>query len=74
MTIVWYVYLVVWSVVFTSRMLAKDYSLSKKDGWEAYRKRSWLLLPKLFSSSALSYLIYASVGITSYLVYQEGGI
>ena len=26
----WYVYGVVWGILFTSRMLAKDYALSKK--------------------------------------------
>jgi steroid 5-alpha reductase family enzyme len=34
---IWYLYIFVWSVVFSSRMLAKEYSLSKKEGWEAYK-------------------------------------
>ena len=72
--VVWFVYLFVWCVVFPSRMLAKDYSLSKKNGWEEYRKRTWLLLPKLFNSSLLSYLIYLSVGYLGFATYTNGGV
>jgi steroid 5-alpha reductase family enzyme len=72
--IVWYVYLFVWGVVFPSRMAAKDYSLSKKNGWEEYRRRTWILLPKLFNSSALSYLIYASLCLAARSIYSLGGV
>ena len=64
----------VWGVVFPSRMAAKDYSLSKKNGWEEYRKRTWILLPKLFNSSALSYLIYVVVCLSARSIYNQGGI
>lgn len=32
--ITWYVYAMVWLWIFPSRMLAKEYSNSKKEGWE----------------------------------------
>jgi hypothetical protein len=32
--VTWYVYAVVWLWIFPSRMLAKEYSNSKKEGWE----------------------------------------
>jgi hypothetical protein len=55
-------------------MLSKDYSLSKKDGWEEYKQKTWILLPKLFNSSLLSYLFYAVFSIVSFTVYSNGGI
>lgn len=64
--IVWYHYLFVWSVIFTSRMLFKDLSNSKKAGWEEYKNRTWLLLPKLFSSSVLSIMFYACLGFSTF--------
>jgi hypothetical protein len=55
-------------------MAAKDYSLSKKDGWEEYRKRTWLLLPKLLNSDFVSYLVYLTAGLVSYFIFNNGGI
>ena len=72
--ITWYVYAFVWGFIFPSRMLSKDYSLSKKDGWEEYKQKTWMLLPKLFNSSLLSYLFYAVFSFVSFTVYSNGGI
>jgi protein-S-isoprenylcysteine O-methyltransferase Ste14 len=41
----------VWSVLFMTRMYAKDLSLATKKGWATYQQRSWLLLPKLIPRS-----------------------
>lgn len=72
--IVWYVYMVVWCVVFTSRMIAKDYSLSMKNGWEQYKTKTWMLLPKFFSSSIISYIIYGVIYFVFAYTYNNGGI
>lgn len=67
-------YAVVWLVIFPSRMLMKEYSLSKKEGWEEYKKKSWFFLPRLFNSDLLSYVLYAVVSSVSYWVYSNGGV
>ena len=72
--VTWYVYAVIWLWIFPSRMLAKEYSNSKKEGWELYKQRSWVLLPKLFKSSCLSYIFYSFVSYIMYVVYNNGGI
>lgn len=46
-----FVILAGWSVFFVRNMLKKDASLSRHPGWEAYRRRTGLLLPKLFRAS-----------------------
>jgi hypothetical protein len=55
-------------------MLQKDNSLSKKEGWDAYSKRSWLLLPKFFGNALLSIIIYATLIFSIYTIYNNGGI
>jgi len=72
--VTWYVYGIVWLWIFPSRMLMKEYSLSKKDGWEEYKKRSWFFLPKLFRSSVLSTVFYAVTFALFVWLYTNGGI
>lgn len=55
----WYFLALMWSVVFSSRMMMKDYSLSKKAGWKEYSETSWILPPKWFGSTFLSVIIYS---------------
>ena len=55
-------------------MLVKEYSLSKKEGWPEYEKRTWVLLPKFFNSDLFSYMFWALFFYTSYFVYSNGGI
>ena len=49
----WMVLAFIWGVVFMSNMYTKEDSLRKKPGWEAYRRRSWLLFPRLTISDML---------------------
>lgn len=70
----WYIYAVVWLWIFPSRMLMKEYSLSKKEGWEDYKKKSWFFFPRLFGSDLKSYLFYFVLYTTCYWVYQNGGV
>mmetsp|Transcript_18024 Transcript_18024/g.25355 ORF Transcript_18024/g.25355 Transcript_18024/m.25355 type:complete len:96 (+) Transcript_18024:2-289(+) len=44
----WCVLSYVWGLVFLTNMAKKEISLRKKAGWEEYKKKSNLLLPKLF--------------------------
>ena len=71
---VWFVYSYMWGLVFMIRILTKDYSLSKKAGWAAYQQKTWLLIPKLFNSCLISYLIYGSMSALFYFTYSNGGI
>ena len=55
-------------------MITKDYSLSKKAGFNAYHEKTWLLIPKLFNSSLWSYVIYGVAGALGYYIYSNGGL
>ena len=72
--IVWFCYAYIWGLYFSYRMLWKDYMLSRKDGWEEYKGRTWLFLFKLCNSSVITFLVYALLALTSYGVYNNGGI
>ena len=56
------------------RMNVKDYSLSKKPGWEAYSNKTWLLVPKLLNSSFWSFVIYGISLNVLYFIYHCGGL
>ena len=72
--LVWGVYLFIWTTVCVGRILAKDYSLSKKEGWEQYSQKTWILFPKFFDNTLLSLLVYATAILTGTLTYSNGGI
>lgn len=55
-------------------MSVKDYSLSKKHGWQEYKAKTWLLLPKLFNSDFWSYFIYGLFLLKCYILYRIGGL
>lgn len=71
---VWFIYSFVWGVIFTLRMILKEYSLSKKAGWKEYTRKSWFLVPKLYSSTLVSLLVYALFATVTYFCYTHGGI
>ena len=73
-TIVWCIYAYIWSLYFMLRMAWKDYQLSRKDGWEEYKSRTWLFLFKIGNSDILTVVFYATFATLSYLVYNQGGI
>lgn len=57
---------VVWLVLFATRMYAKDQSFAKKKGWAEYKNQSWVLLPKLVPTSDLATtIIYLAIGWVS---------
>ena len=57
-----------------SRMLQKDYSLSKKVGWKEYAKNSFMLPFKFGGSTKLSALIYSTFVGTAYYCWANGGM
>eukprot|EP00744_Colponema_vietnamica_P008601 GILI01012263.1.p1 GENE.GILI01012263.1~~GILI01012263.1.p1 ORF type:complete len:305 (+),score=82.62 GILI01012263.1:60-917(+) len=67
----WSILLYVWSVLFTTNMMVKEASLKRKDGWIEYSRKSWLLLPKLFSSSLVSTIFYVWLSIGLWILYKK---
>ena len=67
--IVWFIMSYMWFGVFVIRMSMKDYSLSKKKGWDKYKEHSWLLFPKFFGNTVYALLTYAVLGLVGYKVY-----
>ena len=72
--VVWYLYYFVWGFVFATRMAAKDYSNSKKLGWEEYRQKTWMLVPKLFNSTIVSITVYGFFCLLTWFFWSNGGI
>ena len=68
------VLLIVWSTVFFSRIYLKEQSLIKKEGYQEYSKKSFLLLFKFFSSDIINYIFYITFALVCYLTYNAGGI
>ena len=71
---VWIIYAYIWLLYFSLRMVWKDYQLSRKDGWEEYKKRTWLVLFKIGNSDILTVLFYSALGTLIYFVYSQGGV
>ncbi|KAM3129278.1 hypothetical protein pb186bvf_018657 [Paramecium bursaria] len=70
-------YLIVWSsfiIIFLSRMISKDCSLAKKNGWEQYKKQSHLFLWQIGSNKLLSYSIYLITSLYIYVSYSTDGL
>ena len=48
----WAILIYIWTLVFFTNMYNKERSLRKKKGWKAYRARSGMLFPWVFSTKA----------------------
>ena len=72
--VVWIIYACIWGLYFSLRMVWKDYQLSRKDGWEEYRRRTWMILFKVGNSDILTVLFYSAIGGLIYFVYSQGGV
>ena len=69
----WYVLGYMWTLIFLSRMLQKDYSLSKKAGWKEYEATSWMLPFKFGGSTVISIIIYSIfLGVTGFCLMNGG--
>lgn len=67
----WYVLVFVWSALFLPRMIVKDISLRKKEGWNTYD--SYLLFPKFSSSHIDNLIIYGLITTVGLAMYASGG-
>lgn len=73
--LVWTIYLLIWCLICSGRMITKDYRLSKKEGWETYKQHSWILFPKLIrSSSVLTLITYFGLTCIGIYIKASGGI
>ena len=63
-----------WGIVFVCRMIQKDYSLSKKAGWNEYAATSWMLPFKFGGSLVISFVIYTIFFGCVYFCLNNGGI
>jgi steroid 5-alpha reductase family enzyme len=64
----------VWFIVFTLRIMEKENSLRKKDGWKEYSQRSWVLIPKINGRTIDSILAYGISAFIGFWMYNNGGI
>lgn len=64
----------VWFIVFTLRIMEKENSLRKKEGWIQYSQRSWVLIPKVNGRTLDSIVFYGLAIAISVLMYSNGGI
>lgn len=70
----WYVLSYMWTLIFSSRMVQKDYSLSKKAGWKEYAATSWMLPFKFGGSLLISTVIYCTFLAILFFCLQNGGM
>ena len=69
-----YILAYMWTLIFLSRMLQKDYSLSKKHGWKEYEATSWMLPFKIGGSAILSFVFYSVMLAIIFFCMQVGSI
>lgn len=70
----WYIYAYVWTCIFSLRMSVKEYSLSKKPDYPEWKAKTWFYLPKIYSSTPISLVVYTVFFGSSYWAYTHGGI
>lgn len=72
-TISWIILLTFWTLLFGSGVLQKELSYMRKEGWEDYKNKSLILLPRLTADYWQNYFIYGGVALVVYLFYCLGG-
>ena len=61
-----------WFTLFATNMYLKDeLSYKKKQGWDKYKKDTYLLFPKIFPSDLINYVFY--LGLAVIALYQTRG-
>lgn len=68
----WVILAFAYVIIFGLRMLIKDYSLSKKEGWDTYD--SYFFLPKFSTSDLDNYVIYFTFAAFFLAIYSSGSI
>ena len=70
-----WVYLIyVWSWVFVGRMLLKENSLRKKEGWNEYSQQSYFFIPKVGPNFISTWMFYFPLFGILYLLWIGGGL
>lgn len=70
----WWILIVAWFTLFGSGILQKELSFMKMEGWEEYKNRSLILLPRITPDYWQNYMIYAGVASVIYFFYTFGGV
>ena len=68
----WVILAFAYSTIYAIRMLIKDYSLSKKEGWNEYD--SYFFFPKFSSCWIDNYMIYIALLVSGYALYMSGNL
>ena len=74
---VWFIYSYMWGIVFVLLMQVKEYSNSRKAGWEEYKAKTWLLFPKIYNNAVISWIFYTLffvgglLGLSALLLWEE---
>ena len=63
----------VWFWFFPLRMTKKEKSLKQKEGWDVYKRHSWILLPKINGRLIDSLIFYALLAFSVCFLIQNGG-
>lgn len=58
----------VWLLLFYAFMIDKDVSFSKKQGWNEYKKQSYLFLWKVHENDLVNYALYGL--LIAYLIWD----
>jgi hypothetical protein len=69
-----FILIFIWSTIFISRIILKENSLAKKDGYEKYKKNSYLLLNKIFKEDIFNFAFYGFSICLVVFLYQNGGV
>ncbi|EGR34892.1 steroid 5-alpha c-terminal domain protein [Ichthyophthirius multifiliis] len=66
--------LFIWTTLFNLNIYLKELSFSKKEGWEQYKNKSYLLLFKFFDEDIHNYLFYGGLAAFITINYSYGGL
>jgi protein-S-isoprenylcysteine O-methyltransferase Ste14 len=62
-----------WTTLFVMNMLYKEASFMEKEGWEEYRKQTYILLPKVATTAAKNVVFYLMIVAVVANLYSRGG-
>jgi len=66
--------LYVWAWVFVGRMMLKENSLRKKEGWETYDNHSYVFFPKVGTNFFTTWFFYVLFFGVFYMLWIGGGV
>lgn len=69
-----FILIIIWTSLFCSRIILKENSLKKKEGYNEYSKRSYILLHKIFKEDIMNFAFYGFAFCLVVFFYQNGGV